>query len=74
MNRFAAGVLLCLLLCGCDQTPFQSKGRFQMVGIPLSPNHEDKVWVLDTATGSLRLCYEMNAAVKCLSPTARLDQ
>ena len=66
--------LLCLLLCGCDSGAWPvSKGRFQMIGIAHSPNYEDKVWLLDTSTGALRLCYETAAIVKCLAPTARLD-
>lgn len=52
---------LLLILGGCDQP-----GRYQIEATKGSTTEEERVWVLDTKTGRLSLCYEHAAAIKCL--------
>jgi hypothetical protein len=59
-------LIFCLALAACDQIG----GRYQMQPVQTGPNHEDKVWILDTHTGAVRMCYETAAIIKCLAPGA----
>jgi hypothetical protein len=63
MKMRLAIVLLLMVFVGCDQ----EKGRYQMQAIHSNPD-EDKVWILDTVTGRVMLCYETAARVGCLEP------
>jgi hypothetical protein len=68
--RMIVLMLMAMVLVGCDQT----KGQFQIVAAPASPNHEDKVWILDTRTGRVSLCYETAARIKCLEPSSKFSE
>lgn len=50
-----------LLLSGCD-----AQGKYQIVAAKGSTADEDRVWILDTVTGRVSLCYESAAQIKCL--------
>ncbi len=54
-------VLTLLALTGCD-----APGRYQIAVAKGSSMQEDRVWVLDTATGRVSLCYETAARIGCL--------
>lgn len=53
--------LVLLALTGCD-----APGRYQIAAAGGSNAEEDRVWVLDTATGRVSLCYETAARIGCL--------
>jgi|KBSMisStandDraft_5_1062788.scaffolds.fasta_scaffold50432_6 hypothetical protein len=63
-------IFLVTLIAGCDD----AKERFRMIPTQPSPSHEDKVWVLDTKTGRVRLCYESGAIIKCLEPSTKFPE
>lgn len=53
---------------GCEQVTAQSPAaNYQMVAAKGSTPAEDRAWILDTKTGSVRLCYESAAAIHCLT-------
>ena len=56
---------LMIVLTGCDQS-----GRYQIEATKGSTPADDRVWVLDTKTGRVSLCYEHAGAVKCLHTSA----
>ena len=56
------GLLLILVaLAGCEE-----RGRYEIRATGGSTPNEDRVWVLDTATGKINLCFESAAAIRCL--------
>ena len=56
------GLLLMLVaLAGCEE-----RGRYEMRTAGGSTPNEDRVWVLDTATGKISLCFESAAKIRCL--------
>ncbi len=63
MRYFCITILL--VLGGCDQ-----RGRYQIEATTGSTPNDDRVWVLDTKTGRVSLCYEDPGAVKCLQASA----
>lgn len=60
-------ILLLALLAGCNQ----ASSRYQMVAAQGGNPSESKVWVLDTVTGKVSLCYENAAVINCLAPSSR---
>jgi len=54
-----------VVLAGCDHA-----GRYQLAATRGSTSEDDRVWVLDTKTGRVSLCYEHAATVKCLRSSA----
>lgn len=60
-------ILLLVFLAGCSQ----SDGRYQMVAAQGGIPSEIKVWVLDTVSGKVSLCYETAATINCLPPSNR---
>jgi hypothetical protein len=56
-----ASCLLLLTLSGCDRSP-----RYQIAPAHGSNAQEDRVWVLDTESGRVSLCYEASARIACL--------
>jgi hypothetical protein len=56
---------LIILLVGCDQP-----GRYQITATRGSTADDDRVWVLDTKTGRVSMCYEHAAAINCLRSSA----
>jgi hypothetical protein len=54
-----------MALAGCDQP-----GRYQITAAKGSTPEEERVWVLDTKTGRVSLCFEHAGAVKCLHASA----
>ena len=58
-------VLILFALTGCD-----AHGRYQIVSAGGSSIEEDRVWVLDTATGRVSLCYESAARIACLEQSS----
>ena len=60
-----AGILLILVaLAGCEE-----RGRYEIRAAGGSTANEDRVWVLDTATGKVSLCFESAAKIRCLEET-----
>jgi hypothetical protein len=60
-------ILFLILLAGCNR----ADERYQMVAAQGGSPTEIKVWVLDTVTGKVNLCFETAATIKCLSPSNR---
>jgi hypothetical protein len=60
---------LMLVLGGCDRP-----GRYQIEATRGSTPDDDRVWVLDTKTGRVSLCYEHAGAVNCLRTSAVAQQ
>ena len=58
-----------LAIAGCEQP-----GRYQIAATTGSTSEDDRVWVVDTKTGRVSLCYEHAAAVKCLHASAVAPQ
>lgn len=65
-------ILLLALLTGCNQ----AGSRYQMVVAQGGNTTESKVWVLDTVTGRVNLCYELGfpAVINCLVPSNRFPE
>lgn len=54
-------ILVLLTLAGCDVP-----GRYQIAVVGHTSTDEDRVWVIDTKTGGVSLCYESAAQIHCL--------
>lgn len=54
-----------MILFGCDQS-----GWYQIAASKVSIPEVDRVWILDTITGRVVLCYEHAAAVRYLHASA----
>lgn len=54
-------MLMLVALAGCEQ-----RGRYEIKAAGGSTPIEDRVWVLDTATGKISLCFESAAKLRCL--------
>lgn len=64
LSKVALTAVVCSLLLavsGCDK-----HGRYQIVAARGSNAQEDRVWMVDTDTGRVSLCYETSAHVACL--------
>jgi len=59
------GFAFIIVLSGCDQP-----GRYQIEAAKGSTQAEDRVWILDTKTGQVSLCFEHGGAIKCLKESA----
>lgn len=64
MRQLSALLIALAGLAGCDQW---QADRYQIVAAPST--REDKVWLLDTRTGRVRLCFESAAAIRCVEPS-----
>ena len=51
-------------LAGCEE-----RARYEIKATGGSTANEDRVWVLDTATGKITLCFESAAKIRCLEET-----
>lgn len=58
----AMAACLVLTLAACEK-----HGRYQIVAAHGSPAQEERVWVLDTESGKVSLCFETSAHIDCLS-------
>jgi hypothetical protein len=61
----ACFVALLVALAGCD-----SQSRYEMQAAHGSTPEEDRVWILDTFTRQVSLCYESAATVKWLAQSS----
>lgn len=59
--RIAIACCLLLTVGGCDK-----HGRYQIVATHGSTAQEDRVWVVDTESGRVSLCFEASARINCL--------
>lgn len=59
--RIAIACSLLAALSGCDKSPW-----YQMAAAHGSSGQEDRVWVLDTESGRVSLCYEASARIACV--------
>lgn len=59
--KIAIAMLAVVALAGC---------RYQLEVAGGSTMAEDRVWVLDTFTGRVSLCYETAARIGCLEPNS----
>ena len=57
-------MLILVALAGCEE-----RGRYEIKAAGGSTPNEDRVWVLDTATGKISLCFESAAKIRWLEET-----